>query len=150
MNKKINPFTRHRARRFLIQAIYQWQLSGQAIADIEMQFLVDEVNFKKVDVDYFRELIHAIPQQIKFLDELITPWLDRPLDTVDPIELAILRLGAYELKQRLEIPYRVVLNEALELAKVYSSEDSYKYINSILDRVAHQTRTTELDAEKKS
>lgn len=148
MNKKPNPYHRHRARRLLVQALYQWQMSQANIADIELQYLSNEENTKKLDIDYFREILHAIPGAIDTLEELLIPHLDRPLKNLDPIELTILRLGSYELTQRIDIPYKVVLNEALELAKIYGAEDSHKYINGILDKLAKQVRQLEVQADQ--
>lgn len=145
MNKKnkFNPQARHRTRRLLLQALYQWQLAGQPVAEIAAQFAQDE-NMVKADGDYFQELLQAIPAQSQALDQQFQSFLDRSVNELDPIELAILRLGTFELTQRLEIPYRVVINEAVELAKTFGAEEGHKYVNGILDRVAHQVRAAEI------
>ncbi len=148
MSQKPNPYMRQRARRLLIQALYQWQMTGGNIKEIEIQFLSNEENVKKLDIDYFRELLHAIPSSLDVTEGLLTPFLDRPLKNVDPIELTILRLSCYELSKRLDIPYKVVINEALELAKVFGADESYKYINGIVDRVAQQVRALEFQAQR--
>ncbi|MCO6441530.1 MAG: transcription antitermination factor NusB [Nitrococcus mobilis] len=127
---------RSRARRRVLQALYQWQLTGQDSAEIERQFLAEH-NMTHVDLEYFAELLYAIPAQLASLDALIEPVLDRPLAVIDPIEKAILRMGAYELTQRLDIPYRVVVNEAVDLARLFGAEQSHRYINGVLDRVGH-------------
>ena len=141
--KKINPMARHKARRYALQALYQWQLTGNDLFEIERYFL-NEHNMKKVDTAYFSELLRAIPQQLDELDEKMRAWLDRPLEELDPIERTILRIGVYELAKRPDIPYRVVINEALELAKTFGAEDGYKYVNGILDQVARLLRDTEM------
>lgn len=149
MNQKPNPYMRQRARRLLVQALYQWQLSGNNLAEIEIQFLSNAENVKKLDILYFRELLHAIPKSLDTIEALLIPYLDRPLKEISPIELAILRLSGYELNSRIDIPYKVVINEALELAKVFGADESYKYINSIVDRVALQVRKIEYQTANK-
>src|SRR5690242_7715459 len=110
----MNPTARRHARQYALQAMYQWQISAAPIADIELEFLISHIK-EKTDLDYFKELIHAIPKQCDQLDHCMQPYLSRPLSELDPIELAILRLSMYELIHRLDIPYRVSINEALEL-----------------------------------
>jgi N utilization substance protein B len=136
---------RSRARRFAVQALYQWQLSKQNIDDIETQFIAD-YEMDKVDVPYLQELLRRTVERAQDLETLISPLLDRPFAEVDPVERAVLLIGAYELTSRLDIPYRVVINEAIRLAKTFGAQDSYKYINGILDKLAHKTRTTETPA----
>lgn len=130
------------ARRRAVQALYQWQQLRQDLADIELQFLTEQ-EMDRVDVDYFRELLHAVPKHLNELDEVLQPLLDRNIESVDNVERAILRLGAYELKYRLEIPYRVVINEAIELAKTFGAEQSHRYINGVLDKLAPTLRSAE-------
>lgn len=137
--------TRTHARRFTVQALYQWHMTEQNISDIEKEFLTLH-DSSKVDTEYFRECLHQIPRRITELEEHFAAALDRPLDEVDPVELAILRLGTYELAARLDIPYRVVINEAVELAKRFGAEDGFKYINSVLDGVARKLRSVEVSA----
>lgn len=130
---------RSRARRRALQALYQWQLTGQNSAEINRQFL-EEHNMASSDLEYFSELLHQIPAQVASLDALIEPALDRPLVIVDPVEKAILRMGTYELTQRLDVPYRVVVNEAVDLAKLFGAEQSHRYINGVLDRIGRENR----------
>lgn len=130
---------RSRARRRALQALYQWQLTGQNSAEIERQFL-EEHNMVSTDLEYFTELLYQIPAQVASLDAIIEPVLDRPLVIVDPIEKAILRMGIYELTQRLDVPYRVVVNEAVDLAKLFGAEQSHRYINGVLDRIGRENR----------
>lgn len=130
------------ARRRAVQALYQWQQVGQDLAEIELQFLTEQ-EMDRVDVEYFKALLHAVPQHVEELDQLLQPLLDRNIEAVDSVERAILRLGAYELKHRLEIPYRVVINEAIELAKTFGAEQSHRYINGVLDKLAPVLRPAE-------
>src|SRR5688500_12952770 len=110
--------SRHRARRAAVQALYQWQLTGQSLEPIEHTFVLGD-DMGDVDVEYFHQLVREIPLHRSTLDDHIAPHLDRKLTEVDPVELACLRLGAYEFEFRPEIPYRVVLDEAVELAKTF-------------------------------
>ena len=103
------------------------------------------MNIKKTDTEYFQTLLRAIPMQATKLDALFTPYLDRAIDDIGPIELSILRIASYELQYGIEIPYRVIINEAIELAKTFGPEESYKYINSILDKVAEKSRSIEIN-----
>ncbi len=139
---------RSRARRFAIQALYQWQLSGLDIGDIKKQFY-EEHNFKKIDAKFFDEVIYKIPSSIDELEEMIKPHLSRSYSDIDPIEKGILLLGCYELAYRPDVPYRAVINEAIELAKTYGAEDAHKFINGVLDKVAQQIREVEVKARSK-
>lgn len=134
---------RSKARQYVVQALYQWQLTGQDIADIDSQF-VTEQDVKTFDVPYFRELLHGVPAHLGALDEHLGPLLDRAISSVDPVERAILRLGAYELIRHPEVPYRVAINEAVELAKKFGAEQGHKYVNGVLDRVAKAVRRPEM------
>lgn len=138
---------RHKARSRAVQAIYQWQLSGNNVREVEEYFL-SEQNMKKTDMELFTELLHGVPANLIELDEAIAPILDRPMDEVDPVEKAILRLGCYEMMKKLDVPYRVVINEAVELAKEFGAEDGHKYVNSILDRLAIRLRGDEVHARR--
>ena len=138
---------RHRARRLAVQALYQWQLAGQDIQDIEDQFISDHVG-EQTDLEYFRELIRQVPAQLDDIDGEIRQVLDRPLQEVDPVERAILRLGTYELRSRPDIPFRVVITEAVQLAKVFGAEQGHKYANSVLDKIARKIRAAEAAAIK--
>lgn len=130
------------ARRRAVQALYQWQQLGQDLADIELQFLTEQ-EMDRVDVEYFKELLHAVPKNLEELDQHLQPLLDRNIESVDSVERAILRLGTYELIYRLEIPYRVVINEAIELAKTFGAEQSHRYINGVLDKLTLILRSAE-------
>lgn len=138
---------RHKARSRAVQAIYDWQLSGNDVREVEEYFLTEQ-NMKKTDLDYFSELLHGVPKHLSELDGQLTPVLDRPLEEVDPVEKAILRIGVYEFVHRLDVPYRVVINEAVELAKDFGAEDGHKYINSVLDKLAVKLRRIEVEARR--
>lgn len=144
---KQNPLhARKWARRAAVQALYQWQLSGLNLNEIEKQFR-QEQDLRKADMDYFTELLHKVPACLDELDKELVPYLDRSsIEEVDPIERAILRLGVYELKSRIDIPYKVVISEGVHLAKTFGSAESHKYINGILDKVARQLRKVEMKA----
>ena len=125
-----------------MQALYQWQMTGQDVAVIEAQFQ-DDQDMGKADVGYFQELLQQIPVRVKEIDAALTPFLDRPLPQVDPVELAILRIAGYELRYRLDVPYRVVINEAVEIAKKFGAEQGHRFINGVLDKAARQLRPHE-------
>jgi len=135
------------ARQLAVQAIYQWQMAGQDVADIQKQF-AEENNLKKVDKKYFRELLQNIPGCIDELDKLTSSLLDRNIEDVDPIERSIIRIGTYELDRRPDVPVRVVINESVELAKKFGADQSYKYINGVLDGVAKKIRAAELGVRR--
>ena len=135
----MTPKQRSRAR--VVQAIYQWLLSGEDIKKIEQQFLNQKEG--KISKAFFSNLVLNIPNNIAMLEDIILPSLDRSVDELGPTEKAILYLGVYELKFQLEVPYRVVINEAVELAKLYGAEGSFKLVNSSLDKIAPDLRSLE-------
>jgi N utilization substance protein B len=139
---------RRQARSLAMQALYQWHMAGQAINEIEAQFRVDN-DFIGVDGAYFREILHGVPQQKAEIDSSFMPFLDRPLEELDPVELAILRLSTFELRNRLDVPYRVVINEGIELAKTFGATDGHKFVNGILDKLAPRLRGEEIRANKR-
>jgi N utilization substance protein B len=136
--------TRHNARHYALQAMYQWHMTDASITDIENEFLQLHVE-KKIDLEYFKELIHGIPENQEAIDNNIKPYLSRSMRDIDPVELAVLRLATYELMKRPDIPYRVIINEALELTKKFGSVDGYKFVNGVLDKIARQIRATEIN-----
>lgn len=140
---------RSKARRNAVQALYQWQLTGADVSAIEEQFLIEH-DMENVDVDYFRELLREVPLHLHELDDHIIEYLDRPIDEVDPVERAILRMSTYELELRLDVPYKAVINEGVEMAKIFGAEHGHKYVNGILDRIAHKLRSVEIKAKAKS
>lgn len=131
------------ARRYAMQALYQWQITGHDLSSLIEQFLTDQ-DMGKTDVAYFQELLRQILGQLDRIDEILTPFLDRPPDQVDPVERAILRIAAYEMTYRLDIPYRVVINEAVEMAKKFGAEQGHRFINGVLDKIAHNIRDLEI------
>ena len=135
---------RHRARMFLLQALYQWQLSGDDPREILIQF-VDGREMGSADVDYFRELMRAIPDHVEEIDRVIEPLLQRSLPMVDPVERAILRIACHELQERWDVPARVVIDEAVELAKRFGAEQGHRFVNGVVDKLAHQIRVHEMD-----
>lgn len=135
---------RKKARNLLVQAIYQWQMSGYPVAEIETQYRAD--NTGKIDWEYFHEVLAAIAGSSAEFDARFVPFLDRDLKHLNPIELALLRLGTYELSKRIDIPYRVVINEYIDLARKYGATDSHKYVNGVLDKLARQIRSVEINA----
>jgi N utilization substance protein B len=136
---------RTNARKAAVQALYQWQMTGQTLGEIELQFLEEE-RLKDVQKSYFTELFHGIPKNLQALDQALTEFVDRPVDMIDPVERAILRIGAYELLHRLDMPYRVILNESINLAKCFGADGSHKYVNGILDKIAQKKRAVEIKA----
>ena len=143
--RKNQPGKRSWAQRCAVQALYQWQLTAQTPGQIEAHFLAEE-DLQKADTAYFRELVHQIPARMAEIDTALDPLLDRPLVQVDPVERAILRIGGYELMLRPDIPYRIVLNEAVELAKIFGAEQGHRFINGVLDKLARSARPVEFGA----
>jgi len=137
-----NTGGRHRAREAAVQALYQWQLTNNAPAEIEDHFILDH-DTHEIDLDYFHYLVREIPSHLHELDDHLEPYLDRPIGDVDPVERAILRIGTYEFEFHPEVPYRVILNEAVELAKTFGAEHGHRYVNAVLDKVANDLRKSE-------
>ena len=137
---------RTNARKAAVQALYQWQMTGQSLVEIERQFVEDE-RLKNVQKSYFTELFYGVPKNLGAIDEALNEFVDRPVDMVDPVERAILRIGAYELLYRLDMPYRVILNEGINLAKYFGADGSHKYVNGILDKLAQKNRAVEIKAK---
>ncbi len=138
---------RQRARRLLVQALYQWQVSGDDPGEIVVQF-TDERGIGRADVAYFRDLMRAVPAGIEAIDAKIEPWLQRSLALVDPVERAILRLACYELSERWDVPARVVIDEAVELAKGFGAQQGHRFINGVVDRLAHELRPHEMGSSR--
>jgi len=138
---------RTNARKAAVQALYQWQMTGQNLSQIELQFHEEE-RLKDAQKSYFTELFHGIPKNLESIDQTLAEFVDRPVDLIDPVERAILRIGVYELLHRLDMPYRVVLNEGINLAKCFGADGSHKYVNGILDKIARQKRTVEINRRK--
>ena len=133
---------RARARRYAMQALYQWDLSGTDLPLIRRQFLEAE-DFSKVDKTYFIELLSKVPQKADIIDDNISGFIDRPFQQLDPVERAILRIAVYELLYRSDIPYRVSINEAIQLARKFGAEQGHAFVNGVLDKAAHVIRPDE-------
>ena len=131
--------SRHLARKTAIQALYQWDLTGQSPQDIEHNFISDH-NFDGVDMEYFHHLLKNVPLYQREIDSRLNPHIDRLIDRVDPVEKAILRVGAYELEYELTIPANVVLDEAIELSKMFGAEHGFKFVNGVLDKLIPELR----------
>lgn len=129
------PSARRRARECAVQALYSWALSGNTAEQVELAFVLDQ-DLEGVDEPYFRKLFRQTVENIETVDFAISPYIDRAFDELDPIEKAILRLAVYELRFESDVPYKVVINEAIEVAKVFGADESHKYINGVLDKIA--------------
>ncbi|OUR65229.1 N utilization substance protein B [Methylophaga sp. 42_25_T18] len=138
---------RSHARRAAVQALYQALVNGQVLAQDELDFVTAE-NSDKMDKKYFLTLVEGVSKEIEVLDTELAFAVDRSLDSVDPVESSILRLAVYEFKHRPEVPYRVVLNEAVELAKSLGGEQGHKYVNGVLDKMGSKLRTAEYKSAK--
>lgn len=146
--KKITkPKSRRRlARELVLKGIYQWRLAGGTASFIEAQ-LRETKEFSRTDEKYFLKLFNGVFSDVNTLEETIQPFLDRSFEELSPVEFAILLLSTYELTHFLEIPYRAVINEAVELARTYGGSDGYKYVNGVLDKLAAKLRTVEIAAQ---
>ncbi|GAA6166742.1 transcription antitermination factor NusB [Sessilibacter corallicola] len=142
----VSPAARRKARHYAMQALYQWQMAGSAINVIEAEFRTD-YDMKPVDIQYFHELLHEVPAQLDALETVFGKYLqDRQLKELDPITLALLRMATYELKNRIDVPYKVVINESVSLAKKFGASDAHKFINGVLDKTATELRAVEVGA----
>lgn len=140
---KVSAATRSRARHMAMQAIYQWQMTSKSPGLIEAEFHTDN-DMSKVDVEYFNELFQGATKETEMLDEKFIPYLkDMQLGELDPVTLALLRMASFEFLKRIDVPYKVVINEAVNLAKKFGAEDSHKFINGVLDKVAREVRAVE-------
>ena len=135
-----------KARKCAVQALYQWQMTGESLSGIEMSFLEEE-RLKGAQKNYFTEIFNGVPKQLKVIDEALAEFVDRPVEKIDPVERAVLRIGVYELINRLDTPYKVIINEGVNLAKCFGAEGSHKYVNSILDKVSRKKRAVEIKAK---
>ena len=147
-NPNKNRTPRHRAREFALQGLYQWLLNNEPASTVVANIRAAH-GFDKADGEYFTELLNGTIAQSVELRETLTPTVDRPIAELSPIEHAVLLLGAWELKNKIEIPYRVVINEAVELAKSFGGIDGHKYVNGVLDRMAGKLRPDEAAADAK-
>ncbi len=139
----VNPKLRHRARQFAIQAIYQWQMAGGELADIRAQYVATN-DYLKVDWEFFHDLVTHVFKEVVELDQTIEPLLAKGVESLKPIERAILRLGLVELKHRIDVPFQVVVHEYVDLDFEFGAEEGHKLINSILDNLAREIRKAEI------
>lgn len=140
--KAPNKSPRHRARELALQGIYQWRVTAGDDEQIEKQIQAEK-NLGRYDKGLFSKLLRGVLSQHADLEVLLAPHLDRPLIELSPVEFAVLLLGAFELSQNIEVPYKVVINEAVELAKTFGGTDGHKYVNGVLDKLAPQLRALE-------
>lgn len=147
-NPRKNRTPRHRAREFALQGLYQWLLNNEDATKV-VNNIRGAHGFDKADGEYFADLLRGTIKQSVELREVFAPLVDRGIGELSPIEHAVLLIGAYELKNHIEIPYRVVINEAVELTKSFGGIDGHKYVNGVLDKLAAQLRADEVAADKK-
>ena len=138
---------KQKARKLLVQALYSWELGGIDLQTIEVNFHTEN-DMSKVDSDLFKKVLFDVPKNLEKIDEAYESYLDREQDQLDPVSRAILRIATYELLFSIEVPYKVAINEGVNLAKTFAPTDAYKFINGVLDRVAAQSRTLEMAANK--
>ena len=137
--------SRRKARHFAVQALYQWALSANSIPDIERQFR-DDFDFQGVDLEYFQAILHGVAAQVSDIESRMEPHLDIPLEKLGPVERAVLRIGTWELMERLDVPWRVVLDEAIALTRKFGATDAHRFVNGVLDKVARDLRGAEVQA----
>ncbi len=141
----LDPAARSRARRRAVQALYAWQVGGNRMPAVIEEFR-HEQDMEIADIAYFEDLLRGVESHCAMLDEGLLPFLDRSMAEVDPIERAVLRLAAYELRHRPDVPYRVVINEAIEVSKRFGAEHGHTYVNGVLDKLAARWREAEYRA----
>lgn len=149
MSDRPSMAARRKARRLALQALYQWHVSSGPVSGIEAEFVADH-DMDKVDHDYFSEVLRGVPATRDELDHQIERFTDRPTREMTPVELAILRMGTYELMHRLDVPYKVIINEGVELSKVFGASEGHRYVNGVLDKLAQQLRQPEVRAGRKA
>lgn len=147
-NPNKNRTPRHRAREFALQGLYQWLLNNEDAGAIDAH-IREAHGFDKADAEHFNALLHGTIKQVATLREGLGPLIDRPIDQLSPVEHAALLIGAYELGNHIEIPYKVVINEAVELTKSFGGIDGHKYVNGVLDKFAAKVRDLEVGCAKK-
>ena len=138
---------KQKARKLLLQALYSWDMGGIDLQTIEVNFNIEN-DMSKIDKDLFKTLLYEVPKNLAKVDETYQPHLDREQDQLDPVSRAVLRISTYELLFCIEVPYKVAINEGVNLAKTFGPTDAYKFINGVLDRVAVQARAVEVAANK--
>ncbi|MFQ3231013.1 transcription antitermination factor NusB [Reinekea sp.] len=145
-NQKLNPAQRRKARKLALQALYQWHVAETPVHQIEAEFLTDN-DMTKVDKEYFCDVLRGVPSRKTELDEHIEKYIDRGLKDLTPVELAILRMGTFELVSRIDVPYKVIINEGVELSKAFGANEAHRFVNGILDKLAQELRIAEVKAK---
>jgi len=135
----VKPSPRRKARELAVQAVYSWQLSQNSVSDVETNFITENQK-RRFDIEFFQQLLRGVITNVTTIDDAISPHVDRPLKDVDHVEKAILRVAIYELTHCTEVPYKVVINEAIELAKSFAADDSHKFVNGVLDKAVKLIR----------
>jgi N utilization substance protein B len=143
------PKQKQKARRLLVQALYSWDVGGTDLIDIEAEFHVDN-DMDKVDTSLFHNILFGVPKNLAEIDASYEPHLDRENKDLDPVSRAVLRIASYEMLYSIEVPYKVVINEGVNLAKTYGPTDAFKFINGVLDKVAVDRRAIEVAANKRN
>lgn len=143
MSQSLKPAARRKARELALQGVYSWQMTDNPVEQIELSIATSN-NMEEVDTSYFQELLRAVIKDTATLDAAIKPYLGRLPEELDLVEKAVLRISAYELTQRIDVPYKVVINEAIELAKAFGAEESHKFVNGVLDKAVKTLRKNEL------
>jgi len=143
----VDPAARSRSRRRALQAVYAWQISHTPVDTVLEQFSTEQ-DMEVADLAYFEALVRGVITGHKGLDQALSQYVDRPMELVDPIERAVLRLAAFELRDRIDVPYRVIINEAIEIAKRFGSDHGHTYVNGVLDQAAGQWRAAEINARR--
>ena len=139
------PAARRKARKMALQALYQWHVAETPVHELLAQFAVDQ-DMSKIDREYFTEVVRGVPANVSSIDDELLKCVDREIARMTPIELAILRMGTYELMFRVDVPYRVVINEGVELAKSFGATDGHKYVNGVLDKLSRILRVAEIQS----
>ncbi len=142
-----NMAARRKARRLAMQALYQWHLSSSPVNQIEAEFITDH-DMAKVDQEYFSEVLRGVPSTLTELDGYIESVTDRSVREMTPVELSILRMGAYELVHRIDVPFKVIINEGVELSKLFGASEGHRYVNGVLDKLSQRLRATEVTASR--
>ncbi|MEX1215917.1 transcription antitermination factor NusB [Saccharospirillum sp.] len=147
MTQRPNMAARRKARRLAMQALYQWHLSSSPVNQIEAEFIADH-DMAKVDQEYFSEVLRGVPLTLSELDGYIESVTDRSVREMTPVELSILRMGAYELVHRVDVPFKVIINEGVELSKLFGASEGHRYVNGVLDKLSQRLRATEVTASR--
>ncbi|MEP4547924.1 MAG: transcription antitermination factor NusB [Saccharospirillum sp.] len=147
MTQRPNMAARRKARRLAMQALYQWHLSSSPVNQIEAEFITDH-DMAKVDQEYFSEVLRGVPSTLTELDSYIESVTDRSVREMTPVELSILRMGAYELVHRIDVPFKVIINEGVELSKLFGASEGHRYVNGVLDKLSQRLRATEVTASR--